>query len=105
MVDPKDAMLVAVERNRLAPGLQIGARRVKIRKGRLALDKLEVHQSAGRVIDEHQQGALRPAIFEPPMLAAIDLHQFADTVAPVAGLMNLLAPLLAVSPNPSPDHP
>src|SRR5277367_3114905 len=105
MVDPKDAMLVAVERDRLAPGLQVGARRIEISKGRLALDKLEVHQSAGRVIDEHQQGALRPAIFEPPMLAAIDLHQFADTVAPVAGLMNLLAPLLAVSPNPSPDHP
>src|SRR5271163_965339 len=42
MVDPKDAMLVAVERDRLAPGLQIGARRVEISKGRLALDKLEV---------------------------------------------------------------
>src|SRR5271156_3832189 len=105
MVDPKDAMLVAVERDRLAPGLQIGARRVEISKGRLALDKLEGHQSAGRVIHEHQQGALRPTILEPPMLAAIDLHQLANTLAPVAGLMNLPAPLLAVSPNPSLDHP
>src|ERR1700719_484212 len=105
MVDAEDAMLVAVERDRFAPGLQIAACRVEISKGRLALDKLEVHQSAGRVIDEHQQRALWPAIFEPPMLAAIDLHQLADTVAPVARLMNLLPPLLAVSPNPSVDHP
>jgi hypothetical protein len=61
--------------------------------------------TSGRVIDKHQQSALLPAILEPPMLAAIDLHQFADTVAPGAGLMNLLPPLLAVSPNPSLDHP
>src|SRR5258708_39637385 len=101
MVDPKDAMLVAVERNRFAPGLQISACRVEIGESRLALDKLQMHQPAGRVINEHQQGALRSTIFEPPMLAAIDLHQFADTLAPVAGLMDRLPPLLAVSPNAS----
>ena len=54
MVDPEDAVLVAVERHRLAPGLEIGTRRMEIGKGRLALDKLQVHQPAGRVIDEHQ---------------------------------------------------
>src|ERR1700737_4918983 len=90
---------------RPAPGLEIGAGGVEISKGRLALDKLQMHQPAGRVVDEHQQGALRPAVFEPPMLAAIDLHQLTDTVAPVAGLMNPLSPLLAVGPNPSLDHP
>jgi hypothetical protein len=42
------------------------------------------------VIDKHQQSALRPAILKPPMLAAIDLHQLADTLAPAAGLMNPL---------------
>jgi hypothetical protein len=36
-----------------------------------------MHQSAGRVVDKHQQGALRPAALEPPMLAAVDLYQFA----------------------------
>ena len=105
MVDPEDAMLVAVERDRFAPGLQISAGCMEIGERRLALDKLQMHQPAGRVINEHQQGALRSAIFEPPMLAAIDLHQFADTLAPVAGLMNLLPPLLAISPNASLDHP
>src|ERR1700751_32097 len=105
MVAPEHAMLVAVERDRFAPGFQISAGRMEIGESRLALDKLQMHQLAGRVINEHQQGALRSTIFEPPMLAAIDLHQFADTVAPVAGLMNLLPPLLAVSSNASLDHP
>ena len=50
MVDPEHPMLVAVERDRLAPGLQIGARRVKIGKGRLALDELQMHQPAGRIV-------------------------------------------------------
>src|ERR1700731_3449624 len=104
MVDPEDAMLVAVERDRLAPGLQIGAGGMEKGERRLTLDQLQMHQPAGRVIIVHQQGALRSTIFEPPMLAAIDLHQFADTLAPWAGLMNLLAPLLALRPNASLDE-
>src|SRR5262249_49755545 len=104
MVDPEDPMLVAVERNRLAPGLQIGAGRMEIGKGRLALDKLQMHQPARRIVDKHQQGALRPAVFEPPMLAAIDLDQFADAFAPRPRLVNLLA-LLAIAPQPGGDHP
>ena len=39
------------------------------------------------------------------MFAAVDLHQFADTLAPMAGLVDMLSPLLAVSPNPGRDHP
>ena len=98
MVDSEDAMLVAVERHRPPPGgMEIG-------ESRLALDKLQMRQRAGR-INEHQQGALRSTIFEPPMLAAIDLHQLADTFAPVARLMDLLPPLLAISPKASLDHP
>jgi hypothetical protein len=78
---------------------------MEVGEGRLTFDKLQVHQPAGRIIDEHQQGALRAAILKPPMLAAVDLHQLANAVAPGARLMNLLAPLLAVSPNPRLDHP
>ena len=105
VVDPKHAMLVAVERDRLAPGLQISAGGAEIGESRFALDKLQVHQPAGRVVDEHQQGALRPAVFKPPMLAAINLYQFADAVAPRARLMNPLLPLLAIEPQPIFDHP
>ena len=105
MVDPEHAVLVAVERHRLAPGLQVSAGGVEIGEGRLALDKLKLHQPAGRVVDEHQQGALRPAVLEPPVLAAVALHQLADALASMAGLVDMLAPLLAVSPNPGRDHP
>ena len=43
MVDAEDAMLVAVERDRLAPGIEIGTGRLEIGKGRLTLDKLQMH--------------------------------------------------------------
>ena len=38
------------------------------------------------------------------MLAAVDLHQLADTLAPRPRLVNLLA-LLAITPQPGFDHP
>jgi len=78
---------------------------MEISESRLALDKLKMHQPARRVVDEHQQRALRAAVLEPPVLAAVDLHQLADALAPMARLMDALSPLLAVSPNPGIDHP
>src|SRR5271156_6418987 len=105
VVDPKHPMLVAVECDWLAPSVQIGAGRVEISESRLALDELQMHQPAGRIVDKHQQGALRPAVFEPPVLAAVDLDQFANALAPRARLVNLLATLPAIAPQPSFDHP
>ena len=78
---------------------------MEIGKGRLALDKLQVHQPTRRIVDEHEQRALRTAILKPPVLAAVDLDQLANAVAPGAGLMNALSPLLAIEPQPSLDHP
>ena len=51
LVDTKHPMLVAVERNRFAPGFEIGSRRMEIGKepapglnrGRFTCDKLQVH--------------------------------------------------------------
>ena len=61
VIDAKDAVLVAIEGDRLAPGLQIGPGRMEIRERRLALDKLKVHQPARRIVDKyHQGGSLRP---------------------------------------------
>src|SRR3954467_5245241 len=51
------------------------------------------------------QGALRPAILKPPVLAAIDLNQFACELAPRTGLVNPFQTLLAVNPQPIRDHP
>jgi hypothetical protein len=78
---------------------------MEISESRLALDKLRMRQPARRVVDEHQQRALRAAVLEPPVLTAVDLHQLADALAPMARLVDALPPLLAVSPNPGIDHP
>src|SRR5882724_7492876 len=87
-----------IRKTRLAPGLEISPGGVEIGEGRLAFDKLQVHQPARRIVDKHQQRALRPAVFEPPMFAAVDLHQLANALAPMARLVNTPAPLLAVEP-------
>src|SRR6516164_1306773 len=105
LVDAKHPMLVAVERHGLAPGFEVGAGRMKIGKGRFTFDKLEVHQPTRRVVDEHEQRALWATILKPPVLAAVNLHELANAVAPGAGLMNALSPLLAIEPQPSLDHP
>src|SRR5512132_4002928 len=98
-------MLVAVEGDRLSPGFEVGAGGIEISKGRLALDKLEVHQAIGRVVNEHEQRALRPAILKPPVLAAVNLDQLANAIAPVTGLRDTLPPLLAIEPQPRFNHP
>jgi hypothetical protein len=41
---------------------------------------------------------LRTAILKLPVLAAVDLHQLANAVAPRARLMDALSPLLAIDP-------
>src|SRR3982751_3688480 len=105
VIDAKDAVLVAIEGDRLAPALQIGPGRMEIRERRLALDELQMHQPARRIIDKHQQGALRPAILKPPMLAAVDLNQLADALAPRTRLVNPFQALLAVDPQPIRHHP
>jgi hypothetical protein len=98
-------MFVAVERDQLAPGVKVRPGGTEISKGRRALDKLEVRQPAGRVVDKDKKCALRTAILKPPMLAAVDLNQLANTVAPGAGLMDTLSPLLAIDPQLGLDHP
>lgn len=40
----------------------------------LALDHLQMHQFAGRIIDIHAQGTLLPTILKPPVLQAVDLN-------------------------------
>src|ERR1700694_4899799 len=47
-VHPEDAVLVAVERHRLAMLLQIGARRPEVIKRRFRGDEPQLHQQIGR---------------------------------------------------------
>ena len=50
-IDPKDAVLVAVERHRLAMRLEILARCLEVVERRFGLDELQMHQAAGGVVD------------------------------------------------------
>jgi hypothetical protein len=49
-----------------------------------------VHQAAGGVVNIDEQGGLRAAVLKPPMLGAVDLHQFTETIAPSTRLMDAL---------------
>src|ERR1700674_2534433 len=71
---PKDRMLVGIERNRLAIALQIALQSLEIGKRALGWDKAKLHQSAGRVIDEHQKRAGRRTVLKPAMLRTVDLN-------------------------------
>src|SRR5258707_7584890 len=98
LVDPEYAVLVGVERHRLAMALQISSRRRKIIEGALALDKLQMHQPAGGIVDVDEQGAARPAALEPPVVRPVDLDQLAPTIAPVPRLVDRLQPGAAILP-------
>src|ERR1700738_5283681 len=98
LVDPEHTVLVGIERHRLAVTLQIRPGRCKIVEGALALDKLQMHQPAGGVIDVDEQGATRPTTLEPPMIRPVNLDQLAQTIAPVPRLMNCLQPGAAILP-------
>src|SRR6266550_4383143 len=97
-VDPEHTVLVGIERHRLAVTLQIGSGRRKIVEGALALDKLQMHQPTGGVVDVDEQGTARPATLEPPVLRPVDLDQLAQTIAAVPRLMNRLQPGAAILP-------
>jgi len=64
-----------------------------------------VHQAAGGVVDIDEQRALRTAILEPPVLGTVDVHQFAEAIAPSAGLMDALQRVLSPNPKAGVDHP
>src|ERR1700726_2382497 len=51
LVDPEHTVLVGIERHWLAVTFQIGAGRRKIVEGALALDKLQMHQPAGGIVN------------------------------------------------------
>jgi hypothetical protein len=47
----------------------------------------QLHQPARRIIHKSQQRAWRAAILKPGVLRAVDLHQFAQAIAPPARLV------------------
>jgi hypothetical protein len=105
LVGAENGVLVAVENDGLPVIFQIGPRGLEVGEGALAGDEAQVHQAAGGVVDDHQQGALRSAILEPPVLTAIDLDQLAEAIAPMTGLMDALDPVTSADPDAVVDRP
>src|SRR5277367_855362 len=104
-VDPEDAVLVAVECDRLAMRLEIFSCRLKVVEGRFRLDELQVHQAAGGVVDIDEQSGLRTSILEPPVFGTVNLHQFAQTIASRPRLVDALQPVFPPNPKAGADHP
>src|SRR5215218_3999139 len=82
-----------------------GPRGFEVVEGRLGWHEAQVHETARRVVDEHQERARRAAVLEPPMLGAVDLHELAHAVPAGARLVHGLEPLLAVAPEAVSQHP
>src|SRR5204863_9767235 len=104
-VHPEDAVLVTIERHRLAMRLQIGAGRPEVIKRRFRGDEPQLQQPARRVIDKSQQRAWRAAILEPGVLRTVELHQLAQAIAPPARLMWRRQTMPTVLPQPIRNHP
>src|SRR5664280_1036355 len=85
--------------------LQISPCRYKIVEGALALDKLQMHQPAGGIVDIDEQGALRPAALEPPVLRSVDLDQLAHAIPARARLVHGPHPGAAILPQTRREHP
>ena len=101
---PEDARLVAVERHRLAVRLQVAAGCLEVGKARFGGHEAQLHQPAGGVVDEHQQGARWRSLLEPGVITAIDLDELAQAVAAVARLVDLGGALPAWYPQACRHH-
>ena len=62
-------------------------------------------QPAGGIVDHADQIQLRPALFQPWVLAGIPLHQLATARPPLAPRVDLLHFLFPRLPEPPFDHP
>ena len=65
---------------------------------------MQLHQPAGRVVDEDEQRARRAAVFEPGVVAAIDLDELAQAGAAVARLVDRGSALAARLPQAGGRH-
>jgi hypothetical protein len=98
------ARAVAVESDWLAVRLKVAPHRHEVAEGRFARGEVQGHQPAGRVIHIHQQRTGRRPVLEPAMIAAVDLHQFIETRAPGARLVDLRWALFAWHPQAGFGH-
>lgn len=84
-------VLVGIEGERPAEGLEIATQRLEVTAGALESHEAQLYQTTCRVVDEHRERAGRTAILEPAMLAAVDLHQLAEVPPSQPRLMHRAA--------------
>jgi hypothetical protein len=84
--------------------INVAPRRFKVREGRFGRHEPQLHQLAGGVVNIDQQRARRRAVFEPPMIAAVDLDQLAIAGPAMARLVDLRRAQLARYPEAGVDH-
>src|SRR5690349_19801355 len=84
--------------------LEVGPRGFEVREGRLGRHEVQLHQLAGGVVDKYQQRARWRAVFEPRVVAAVDLDQFASAGSTVARLVDLGGALFAGRPQARRHH-
>ena len=84
--------------------VQVAVKCLEVGLRALAWYEAQLHQLACRVIDEDQQRAGIGAVFEPPMIAAVHLHQFAVRLTSETRLMEGAA-LLTRKPESGLDLP
>ena len=98
-------LLIGIEGNRAAMGLEIRLQRLEITERALGFDEAQLHQRSGRIVDEDEQGVGRAAILEPVMMIrVVDLGQLAKTSPEQTWLVEGTA-LLARQPDTVVLHP
>lgn len=84
--------------------LEVAMQRFEVGRRALTWNETQLHQPARRVVDEDQQRTGRGTVFEPAMLATVDLHQLSVTLTAEPGLMECSS-LLVGQPQPGFDRP
>ena len=83
---------------------QIYPGHLEIAEGRFGRRKVQCHDPVGRIVDIHQQGARRRPFLEPAVIAAVNLHQLAQTRTTASRLVDLRRPLPARNSQPGIRH-
>ena len=76
-IDPEDAVLVTVKRGGQPVAIDLALHGGHVTQRGFGIDKLQLHELAGSVINKDQQAARRGASFKPIMGRTVDLDEFA----------------------------
>ena len=76
-IDPEDAALVTVKRGGQPVAIDLALHGGHVTQRGFGIDKLQLHELAGSVINKDQQAARRGESFKPVMGRTVDLDEFA----------------------------